>query len=211
MSTTRPTEDTSQDLGLAFGRWRTIDLMAAAVIGVTFGVVYWGWDAAYEAVSTPLSSLFGPSIGLVGGVWMIAGVIAGLVVRRPGAALFAELLAASVEALLGNGWGWTTTISGGLQGLGVEVGLAIFLYRRFGWPQAALCGALAALFEFGYELNAYWQGYTLGFKIGYLILIMASGALIAGIGGWLLTRALAATGAIDGLPAGREAAARHAT
>jgi energy-coupling factor transport system substrate-specific component len=198
-------------VGLAFGRWRTIDLMATAVIGVTFGVVYWGWDAAYQVVSTPFANLLGPSIGLLGGVWMIAGVVAGLVVRRPGAALFAEVLAATVEALLGNVWGWTTVLSGVLQGLGVEVALAIFLYRRFGWPQAALGGALAALFEFGYELNAYWQGTTFGFKAGYLVLIMLSGAVVAGIGGWLLTRALAATGAIDGLPAGRAHAARQAT
>jgi len=35
-----------------------------------------------------------------------------------------------------------------------------------------------------------------------------SGAIVAGLGGWALTRALAVTGAIDALPAGREAADR---
>ena len=40
---------------------------------------------------------------------------------------------------------------------------------------------------------------------------MLSGAVVAGLGGWALTRALAATGAIDALPAGREAADRAAT
>jgi len=195
-----------QSIGRAFGRWRTIDLLATAVIGVTFGVVYWGWSTAYETVSTPFTNVLGASIGLLGGPWLLAGVVAALVVRRPGAAVFAELLAAGVEAMLGTGWGWTTTLSGLLQGLGVEVAFALFLYRRFTWPVAALGGALAALFEFGYELNAYWQGTTLGFKVGYLLLFMLSGAVVAGVGGWLLTRALAATGAIDALPAGREAA-----
>lgn len=188
------------------GAWRTIDLLTAALIGVVFGVVYWGWSAAYTALSTPLSNLLGPTIGLLGGPWLIAGVVAGLVVRRPGAALFAELLAATVEALIGNAWGSATLISGALQGLGVEVVLAVFLFRRFGWPVAALSGACAALFEFAYEWSAYWQGTTLGFKLGYGAFFALSGAVVAGIGGWVLTRALAATGAIDALPAGQESA-----
>ncbi len=188
------------------GPWRTIDLMTAALIGVVLGVVYWGWSAAYTALSTPLSNLLGPTIGVLGGPWLLAGVVGGLVVRRPGAAVFAELMAATVEALVGNEWGWSTLISGGLQGLGVELALAIFLFRRFTWPVAALGGALAALLEFGYEWHAYWQGTSLGFKLGYGAFFAASGAIVAGIGGWLLTRALAASGSIDALPAGREAA-----
>jgi energy-coupling factor transport system substrate-specific component len=39
---------------------------------------------------------------------------------------------------------------------------------------------------------------------------MLSGAVVAGVGGWALTRALAATGAIDALPAGQEAARSQA-
>jgi len=192
-------------------RWRSIDLMATAVIGVVFGVAYWGWSSAYTALSTPVAGFIGPSVGLLGGPWLLAGVVGGLVVRRPGAALFAEMLAAAVEALLGNEWGWATLISGSLQGLGVEVALAIFLFRRFGWPVAMLGGALAATFEFCYEWHAYWQGTTLDFKLGYWGFFVLSGAVVAGLGGWALTRALAATGAIDALPAGREAADRAST
>lgn len=200
---------TSARPGLPSGSWRTIDLMTAAVIGVAFGIVYWGWSAAYSALYTPVSGLLGPAVGLLGGPWLIAGVVGGLVVRRPGAALFAELLAAAVEALVGNEWGWTTLISGGLQGLGVELALALFAFRRFGWPVAMLAGVLAAVLEFGYEWHAYWQGTPLGFKLGYLGFFALSGAVVAGLGGWLLTRKLAATGAIDALPAGRESAAEH--
>jgi len=190
--------------------WRSIDLMATATIGVVFGVAYWGWSSAYTALSSPLSGFLGSSIGLLGGPWLIAGVVGGLVIRKPGAALFAELIAAAVEALLGNEWGWATLISGSLQGLGVEVALAIFLFRRFGWPVAMLGGALAALFEFGYEWHAYWQDVSTSFRVAYVLFFMLSGAVVAGLGGWALTRALAATGAIDALPAGREAADRQA-
>lgn len=186
--------------------WRTIDIVTAAMIGVVFGVVYWGWSSAYNTLITPLTSLLGASQGLLGGPWLIAGVVAGLVVRRPGAALFAELLAAVVEATLVTEWGWATVISGALQGLGVEIVLAALLYRRFGLPVAALAGAAAALAEWCYEWHAYWVGYSVGWKLSYLAFFALSGAVVAGIGGWFLTRALAATGAIDALPAGREAA-----
>lgn len=199
------------DAGLPIARWRSIELMATAVIGVVFGVGYWGWSTAYSSVlSNVLSGTTGPLIGLLGGPWLIAGVVGGLVVRRPGAALFAELLAAAVEALLGNEWGWATLISGCLQGLGVEVALALFLFRWFGWPVAMLGGALAAGLEFLYEWHAYWQGTTAGFKLGYLGFFVISGAVVAGLGGWAITRALAASGAVDSLPAGRAAARDHA-
>jgi energy-coupling factor transport system permease protein len=187
--------------------WRTVDLMTAAVIGVTFGVAYWGYDAAYTPLSTALSGLSGPALGLLGGPWLIAGVVSALVIRRPGAALLAELLASTVEAVLGNAWGWTTLLSGSLQGVGVELAIAVFVYRRFGWPVAALGGALAAVFEFGYERQAYYSAWSSATQLEYLALFALSGAVVAGVGGWLLTRALAATGAIDALPAGREAAA----
>ena len=105
-------------LKLAVRPWRTIDLVSAALIGVTFGVAYWGWSTAYDSLLTPFANFTGSAVGLLGGPWLMAGVVSGLVVRRPGAALYAEQLAAAVEALIGNHWGWTTLISGGLQGLG---------------------------------------------------------------------------------------------
>jgi energy-coupling factor transport system substrate-specific component len=188
--------------------WRTIEIVSAAMTGVVFGVVYWGWSSAYNTLVTPLSSFLGPSQGLLGGPWLIAGVVAGLMVRRPGAALFAELLAAVVEAVLVTEWGWATVISGALQGIGVEVVLAVFVYRRFGWFVAALGGAAAAFAEWCYEWHAYWVGYSVGWKLAYLGFFALSGALLAGVGGWYLTRAVAMTGAVDALPAGREAA-RH--
>jgi energy-coupling factor transport system substrate-specific component len=179
--------------------------MAAATIGVVLGVAYWAWSAAYTALYNPVASIIGPSVGLLGGPWLLAGVVSGLVVRRPGAALLAELLAAVVEAVLGNQWGWAAVISGGLQGIGVEVALALVAFRWFSWPVAALGGALAAALETMYEWHAYWADVSESWRLSYLGFFVASGALVAGVGGWLLTRALTATGAIDTLPAGREA------
>jgi energy-coupling factor transport system permease protein len=187
--------------------WRSVDVITVAMLGVAFGVGYWGWDQAYTVLS-PAFNGFPPSSGLVGGVWLLAGVVAGLVVRRPGAALFGELVAASVELTLGNSWGATTFVSGLLEGLGVEVVLALFLYRRFGPVVAALGGALAAVAEAVFEWSAYYSDYSTGWKLAYAGIFAASGAVIAGLGGWLLTRALARTGALNAFPPGQEVPGR---
>lgn len=184
--------------------WRTIDLMTAALIGVAMGVVFWGWNFFHAFASPAFTAAAAPFVGLLGGTWLLAGVLGGLVVRRPGAALFAELLAAAVSALLGNQWGWSTLYAGVLQGLGAELILLLFLYKRFNVVVAALAGMAAAAFETAYEWNVYWAGFDTEWKLVYLFAFMASGAVIAGVGGWLITRALARTGAIDAMPAGQE-------
>ena len=196
-------------------RWRTVDLVTAAMLGVAFGVVFWGWDQAYNVLS-PAFAAVPPLGGLLGGPWLLAGVVGALVVRRPGAALLAELVGANVEFLLGNRWGASVFISGALQGLGVEIVFALLLWRRFGPAVAAAAAVLAAVLETAYEFGAYDYATTFGAggTAVYLATFALSGALVAGLGGWLLVRALARTGALAGFPAGRERAraqdaARH--
>jgi energy-coupling factor transport system substrate-specific component len=185
-------------------RWRTVDLVTAAMLGVAFGVAYWGWAAAYNVLS-PAFTAVPAAGGLLAGPWLLAGVVGGLVVRRPGAALLAELVAANVEYLLGNQWGVATLVSGLLQGLGVEIVLAIFLFRRFGPWVAALGGAVAAVLETGYEYVTYDYGTTFGAggTLLYLATFVLSGALAAGLLGWVIVRALTRTGALAAFPAGR--------
>jgi energy-coupling factor transport system substrate-specific component len=192
-------------------RWRTHDLMTAALLAVATGVVFWAWNVAYQVLSPALSTVLTPLTALLGGTWFLAGVLGGLVIRRPGAALFCELLAALVSALLGNQWGWTTVMSGIVQGLGAELVFAVLLYRRFGLPTAVLAGAAAGAAGAVYEWFAYWQGFTWTFKLVYLGSYALSGAVIAGVGGWLITRALARAGALNALPPGREALEHRAT
>ena len=190
-------------------RYRTIDLVIPAMVGVAFGVVFMGWDVVYVAPYAAIGAV--PLLGILGGPWLLAGVVGGLLVRRPGAALLTELIAAAVEAIPGTQWGWTTLISGTLQGLGVELALALFLWRRFGPGVAVLAGALAAAFEVVvYEWHAWYPDWTWAWKLGYLGLFALSGAVVAGLGGWFIVRVLAKTGAIRAMPAGQEMLERRA-
>ena len=189
--------------------YRTLDLVTIATLGVAFGVIFWGWDKVYEPISAVLKLAHPTSVGLVGGVWLIAGVVGGLVVRRPGAALATELVAASMELILpgGNQWGVSALSSGFWQGLGAELVFAVFLYRRCGLAVAALAGVGAATLESIYEWGAYWRDWDLPYKLAYLGFFAISGVVIAGIGGTLLVRALARAGVLDSFGAGREVVA----
>jgi energy-coupling factor transport system substrate-specific component len=183
-------------------RWRTVDIVVTAVLGVAFGVVFWAWGLLWAALDAPFTA-FPPGQAFMYGVWLIPAVLAPLIVRKPGAALFAELIAATVSALLGSAWGTLTLVYGLLQGAAGEVGFAAFRYRRFGWPQAllaALCaGAMAAVLD----LVNYYPDWTGGWKATYVLLVVASTTVVAGAGGMALTRALARSGALSSFASGR--------
>ena len=186
------------------GRWRTIDLITCAFLGVAFGVVYWAWGIAYAGPNTAISTGFPPLGALTNWPWLMAGVVGGLIIRRPGAAVFAELLAAVVSMLVGTQWGAATFWSGAIEGLGAELGFAILAYRSFGPLAAALAGALSGAFEAVFEWYSYWTDWAWDYKLAYLGLLAASGAVLAGLLSWALTRALAAGGALAAFPPGQE-------
>jgi len=191
--------------------YRTIDIVTAATLGVAFGVAFWGWNQLYLLIDNISVFAFPPSGGLLGGPWLIAGVVGGLVVRRPGAAVATEVIAAFVSGMLGNQWGFSVLVSGLLEGLGVELVLAVLLYRRFGLVVAMLAGACAGVFESVYEWYSYYPDWDLGFRLAHLGFFALSGALVAGLGGWVLVRGLARTGALDAFGPGREHHQRHAS
>lgn len=191
-------------------RWRGIDLITAAMLAVAFGVMFWGFDTFIYPVLYTATAGFPPLGELMLGVWLVPAVVGALVIRRPGAALFTELVAANVELFLGNKWGAAVLLSGLLQGLGVELALALFRQRRFGLAVAVLGGVLSAVLEIVvYEWAAYVPEFSSAWKGIYLGAGMVSGAVVAGVGGWILVRALARTGALNAFPAGQEVRESH--
>jgi energy-coupling factor transport system substrate-specific component len=137
------------------------------------------------------------------GVWLLPAVLAPLIVRKPGAALFAEFLAAVVSALLGSSWGTLVIVYGLLQGLAGEVGFAAFRYRRFGWPPALLAAACAGAMAAVLDLVNYYPDWTGTWKTTYLVLVVVSTTVVAGAGAVALTRALRSSGALASFAAGR--------
>ncbi len=204
-------------------RWRTVDLLTVAFLGVAIGIAFWGWGIFYNGPVTALKIGYAPAMGLFVGPWFLAGVVGGLVVRRPGAALLTEVVAALASMIPGTEWGASVLLSGILEGLGAELVFAAFGYSAFGVVVAGLAGAMSAPFEWVFEtfsvptwmsdvpgLSAMTAGggwyaeWDLGDKLVYLATMAVSGFVVAGIVGWLLTRALAQAGALRAFPVGQE-------
>ncbi|GAA4171415.1 ECF transporter S component [Gryllotalpicola koreensis] len=189
-------------------KWRPVDIVVAAVLAVAAGIVFWVWDLASNPVGAPIEAALPGLQGIINGPWLFAGVLVGLVVRKPGAALFGELVAASVSALLGTVWGPLTLVSGLVQGLGVEAVFAILLYRRWGLGATLLGGLGAGVGESILDLTVWYPGAKPLFAVLYASSTIVSGIVVAGLGSWLLVKALAKTGALSRFASGREAVAR---
>lgn len=191
-----------------FRKWRTIDIVSAAVLGVACGIIFVIWNQLGYAAFGALNALTPGIGGLVSGVWFMGGPLGALIIRRPGAAIFVEVVASFVSMGIGSQWGIETILSGFLQGLGAEIVFALFAYRNFSLLVAMLAGALSGA--------AAWivEGITHGnfaksamFLAIYGTSTIVSGALLAGAVPWLLTKALARSGALSelgtGTPVGR--------
>ena len=188
--------------------WRGIDIITAAVLAVACGLIFWLWNMVGGAGFTALDTLTPGFGGLVTGTWFLGGVLGGLVIRKPGAAIFVELVAACVSAVLGSQWGISTLYSGIAQGIGAEIVFAIFGYKKFGLQIAALAGAASGIGAFCLELFTSGNlAKSAEFNLIYIVCLIISGAILAGIIGHYLVKALAQTGALDRFAAGRAAKA----
>ncbi|MHA7154166.1 ECF transporter S component [Arthrobacter sp. TMN-50] len=185
-------------------QWRVVDIVVASVVAVAVGVVFFAWSAGYTGISA-LTAAFPPLAGLYTGGWLIAGVLGGLIIRKPGAAIYCEVLAAAVSALLGTQFGLTTLLSGLIQGIGAELIFLLFLYRKWNLGVALLAGlgaGLALAISENVLYNALW---AVEWQLMYVLFAAISGVVIAGLVSWLAVRALAKTGVLSAFASGRTA------
>ena len=73
--------------------WGLMDLVTVATIGIASGVLFAGWNLVWGAASPLFAAVLPLQYLLFAGTWVIAGPLAGLIVRRPGAALAGEMIA----------------------------------------------------------------------------------------------------------------------
>jgi energy-coupling factor transport system substrate-specific component len=184
-------------------RWRTVDIVVASAIAVAFGVVFWAWGQLWNGMSAAFAA-FPPGQAFMYGVWLLPGVLGALVIRKPGAALYTELVAAIVSALLGTSWGLSVVVYGLVQGAAPELVFAFLGYRRWGAVPAVLAGAAAGAAAALLDIVFYYGDWSGAWQSAYAALVVTSAAVIAGVGGWLLVRALATTGVLGPFPSGRE-------
>jgi energy-coupling factor transport system substrate-specific component len=180
-------------------RWRTRDIVVAAVIGVAFGVVFWAWNLTYAAAD-PIFAFAPPLRDLMYGVWLIPAILAPLVIRKPGAALFAEMVAAGVSALLGSQWSVDTLLSGFMQGAAAELVFAFTLYRSYGAITLVIAALASALAAFVHDWVLYYPTIDTTVQAIRLVAMLLSAAVLASGGSLLLYGSLRRSGVLDGFP-----------
>jgi energy-coupling factor transport system permease protein len=175
--------------------WRTRDILVTAVIGVVFGVVFWAWNNVWAAFA-----FLQPSVlqDWVYGMWLVPAVLAPLVVRKAGAALFAEIAAASISALLGSQWGPDTLLSGFIQGAAAELVFAVTGYRRWSIGVLALAALASAIGAWAHDWWLYYADVSIDLQVLRLVVMGLSAVAFAAFGSLALVRSLRRAGVLEG-------------
>src|SRR4029078_12268620 len=180
--------------------WRTRDIVVAAVIGVAFGVVFWVWGLLWYGPFVALDAVFPPLRDLFYAVWLVPALFAPLLIRKPGAALFAEMVAAGVSAFLGSAWGADTLLSGFVQGAAAELVLAFTLYRNWTFTVLAVAAVASAAAAWIHDWAIYYATVDPLIQIIHGIPDTVSAVVIVAGGSVALHRALKRAGVLEGFP-----------
>ena len=190
----------AEPAGVPTTAWRTRDIVVAAVIGVAFGVVFWVWGLAWSAFA-PLNSIFPVLRDSLYAIWLVPAVLAPLIVKKPGAALFAEMVAAALSALLGSQWGIDPLLSGFVQGAAAEIVFGFTLYRSWSPAVLALAAIASAAAAWAHDWVLYYGDVSLDLQLIRLVLMAISAIVFVAFGSILLERALRGAGVLEGFPA----------
>lgn len=187
-------------------RWTAADIAVGAALGVACGLVFWGFNFAYAWLSPLIGGILPGLASVLHPLWYFSGTLAVIILRKPGAAIYVNLVGSAAEMLLGNQFSVGFVFaSAAIQGLFAEIPFMVTRYRVYNLPISVVSGALVAL-EYGVYLMLFrYQGvaFLSARGIVHMVSELVGGVLIAGVMSWYLYRAIAATGALDRFASGR--------
>lgn len=187
--------------------WTLREILIVAFLGAVFGVLYLAWVQVWLITQ----AIFGPvTMDVVMGFWFIVSIIAAAIIRKPGAALLSEVLAAVVQVLLGSPAGLLLIVTGLVQGAGAEAVFAATRWKNYRLPVLIAAGVGAAVASFIYTWIRFDYGALApGLLIAMFVLRCLSGALLGGLLGHWVTQALYRTGVLSGLGIDRDRRVVH--
>lgn len=177
--------------------WTLREILIVAVLGAVFGVLYLAWVQVWLIAQ----AIFGAvTMDVVMGFWFIVSIIAAAIIRKPGAALLSEVLAALVQVLLGSPAGLLLLVTGLVQGAGAEAVFAATRWKNYRLPVLMLAGVGAAIASFIYTWIRFDYGALApGLLVTMFVLRCLSGAILGGLAGHFVVEALYRTGVLSGL------------
>lgn len=188
--------------------WKLKDILMVAIIGVLFSFLYLGTDYAGLAISTALTPVGWGTVGYepLYGIYFMAASLAMYIIQKPGVGIVAELIAATLEVLMGNWFGPGVILTGILQGAAVELAFFLTKYRKFNQKTMILGSVSVALISYAYH---FWESqyYLLApkFVIVMALTRLVSSIIFTGIIATLLGNGLAKAGVLKAYPLGQRA------
>ena len=176
--------------------WRTRDIVVAAVIAVAFGVAFVAFGVPWRALE-----FLGPAQNVLYGVWLMPAIVGALIIRKPGAALFTEMVAAGLSTLLGSQWGPDTLLSGFVQGAAAEMVFAFTLYRLWSWPVVAIASLASAAAAWVHDWVVWYPTLAIDAMLVIGAFMAVSALVLLPAAAILLVRALRNAGVLEGFPA----------
>lgn len=190
-------------------QYKTVDLVLAVLLGTLFGIL------------NTQFAIFGNVIIGVGGIlflqifygwFFLAGSMTAMITQRRGLATIAMGLNGVIQVLTGNPYGIVIFAVGILQGVGIDLILALRRYRNFSLPVMAIAGAVAATIYSPLDYVVFFQDESIPTFLLWVLLRAISG-VIFGIVTVYLVRALRSAGALNSFaiarPQSRQASARE--
>jgi energy-coupling factor transport system substrate-specific component len=175
-----------------FAAWRTRDILLAAIVGVVFGVVFFVWNGFYNG----LGWMAPPWADVVYGMWLVPPILAPLLIRKPGAALFAELTAAGVSVMLGSPWGPDTLLSGFVQGAAAELIFAFTGYRAWSVVVLAVAAVASAAGAWIHDWTIYYADFAVDIQLLRLAIMAVSAVVFAAFGSLAIERSIRKSGVL---------------
>lgn len=126
---------------LGFERWTSLELVVMVVIASVFGVLMTYGQFLFDLVYA-VGGFW--AANLLAGVFHTPGLMAAYMIRKKYTAFTTQMLNSVATVLLGSPTGLHDFMFGFLEGIGFEVGLAIWKYKRYDILSIGVAGALSA-------------------------------------------------------------------
>jgi energy-coupling factor transport system substrate-specific component len=184
----------------SFAPWRLRDTVLLGAVAAAFGAIYLGavWLGIFITTLITPFGLAPLANEPICGIWFMAATFAAAVLRKPGAAIVAEICAALAEVFLGSFYGPMVFLDGLVQGLGCELVFFSTRYKNFSLKIMCLAGFASAVTSFSWELfrsgflELDWRFLAAMFPIRAV-----SGMFFAGFVCWVLANSLRRAGILS--------------
>ena len=189
--------------------WRLKDIILSSLLGTLFGGIALGTVLALMGPAIPLFAAIGLldfAWEIMFGIFIFSTTFSAYIMQKPGTASLVGLITGSVQVLMGSPFAATVWISGLIQGVGAEVGFAIFGFKK--WNMASMLvaatGATIASFLLAWYRGS-WANLEFSIVLIRFLIRLGSGLIFTGVLSKFLADRLAKAGVLKSYPLGEGA------